>query len=143
VGNAVKALTPGPGEPWYAPYVDTTLTPQFHFEDPGDNPSDQVVLGFVVASDKGTCEPSWGTHFSLDEAATKLDLDRRIARLRQRSTGGQTGDVIVSFGGAINNELALRCDSVDALVSAYSAVIERYQLTTIDFDIEGAALANG
>jgi chitinase len=137
VDDAVDALRPNPAAAWYAPYVDTTLTPQFHFEDPTDNPADQVVLGFVVANAEGACEPTWGTHHDLDEAATALDLDRRVARLRQRS-----GDVIVSFGGAINNELALRCASVDELVGAYSAVIDRYRLTTIDFDIEGGALAD-
>jgi chitinase len=135
--DAVDALRPLPAAAWYAPYVDTTLTPQFHFEDPADNPADQVVLGFVVANASGACEPTWGTHHSLDEAATTLDLDRRVARLRQRS-----GDVIVSFGGAINNELALRCSTVDELVAAYSSVLTRYDLTTIDFDIEGSALAD-
>jgi chitinase len=90
-----------------------------------------------VADAAGSCSPSWGTHFTLDEAATKLDLDRRVTRFRQRS-----GDVIVSFGGAINNELALRCSDTDQLVKAYREVIDRYQLTTLDFDIEAAAMQN-
>jgi chitinase len=135
VGQAVDALASGSGDTWYASYVDATLTPEYHFEDPGDNPASQVVLGFVVADATGSCSPSWGTHFTLDEAATKLDLDRRVARVRQRSA-----DVIVSFGGAINNELALRCTDTNDLVQAYSKVIDRYDLTTVDFDIEATAL---
>lgn len=135
VDDAISALEPRGDDPWYAPYVDTTLTPRFHFEDPTDNPSADVVLGFIVAGERGGCEPTWGTYYDLDEAATQLDLDRRIARLRQRD-----GDVIVSFGGVLNNELAVRCDDVEELVGAYGSVIDRYQLTTIDFDVEGAAL---
>ncbi|MPY94774.1 MAG: glycosyl hydrolase family 18 [Acidimicrobiia bacterium] len=137
VGDAIQALEPSPGDPWFAPYVDVTLTPQFHFEDPTDSPSSDAVLGFVVAGDDGACTPTWGTHYDLDEAATTLDLDRRIARLRQRS-----GDVVVSFGGAINNELALRCEDVADLAGAYREVVERYELTTVDFDIEGAAMSD-
>jgi chitinase len=130
----VKKLA-GPG-PWYAPYVDVTVTPQLHFEDLSANPSNDVVLAFVVASRGGECKPTWGTYFDLDGAGKSLDLDRRIVRLRQRG-----GDLIVSFGGAANDELARRCDDA-GLYEAYGAVIDRYQLATVDFDIEGPALAD-
>ena len=56
------------------------------------------------------------------------------ARLRQRG-----GDLIVSFGGVANDELARRCTD-EGLYAAYSEVIKRYKLTAVDFDIEGAAL---
>lgn len=139
VASAQRALdvpqSAGPG-PWYAPYVDVTVTPQHHFEDLSANPSNDVVLAFVVASRAGDCTPTWGTYYDLDGAGSTLDLDRRIVRLRLRG-----GDLIVSFGGAANDELARRCDDA-GLHEAYTAVIDRYQLTTIDFDIEGAALAD-
>jgi chitinase len=122
--------------PWYAPYVDVTLTPEYHFEDLSANPSNDVVLSFIVASRDGACAPTWGTYFDLDGAATALDLDRRITRLRQRG-----GDLIVSFGGEANDELARHCDD-DGLRAAYSAVIDRYKVTTLDFDIEGTDLAD-
>lgn len=137
VRDTVERITAGSADTWFAPYVDTTLTPSFHFEDPAESPALDVVLGFVVAGADGSCAPTWGTHFTLDEAAARLDLDRRIARLRQRD-----GDVIVSFGGAINNELALRCATVEDLVGAYRAVIDRYGLTTVDFDLEGGGLVD-
>lgn len=126
-----------PAETWYAPYVDATLTPYFPFEDPGVNPVSDVVLGFVVADGTDGCTPSWGGAYTLDEAATALDLDRRTARYREGS-----GDVIVSFGGFANDELAVACTDETALVAAYRAVIDRYELTTIDLDIEGDALAD-
>lgn len=122
---------------WSAPYVDVTLTPEFHFEDPAAEPNPNVVLGFVVADKTDACTPSWGTYYSLDAAARALDLDRRIVRLRESG-----GDAIVSFGGAINNELAESCTDATKLQAAYQSVIDRYNLTAVDFDIEGSALSN-
>jgi chitinase len=123
------------GEHWFAPYVDVTLKPYTDFQDPTVNPNLDAVLAFVVSKTDEPCTPSWGGQYSLDDAATTLDIDRRIARLRQRG-----GDVIVSFGGAINDELANSCQDVAALSAAYSAVIDRYDLTMIDLDLEHAAL---
>lgn len=94
-----------------------------------------VVLGFVVADPVDGCSPSWGGAYSLDNAADGIDLDRRIARLRQ-----QNGAVMVSFGGQANTELAVACTDVNRLVAAYQAVVARYHVTAIDFDVEGGAL---
>ena len=52
------------------------------------------------------------------------------------------GDVIVSFGGAANHELAEVITSATALQAAYQSMIDAYGLTHIDFDIEGAAVAD-
>ena len=122
---------------WFAPYVDVTLTPMLHFEDELEQISDDVVLGFIVANPEEPCLPSWGTYYNLEAAARALDLDRRIVRLRERG-----GDVMISFGGAINNELAVVCTDEEALAAAYQMVIDRYELQAIDFDIEGAALGD-
>lgn len=124
-----------PNQPWFAAYVDTTLTPADDFETPATEADQFVVLGFVVAAGPEQCEPSWGGAYTLDTAARDLDLDRRIARLRQ-----QGGDVVVSFGGLNGTELASACTDVDALAKAYGAVIDRYDLTIIDLDVEGDAL---
>jgi chitinase len=122
---------------WFAGYVDVTATPTFAFETPTTKAAKQVVLSFIVASTDGACTPSWGDAYSLDEASASLDLDRRIARLQQ-----QGGDVAVSFGGLKNQELAVTCTSVTQLAAAYASVIDRYNLSTIDLDVEGAALDN-
>jgi chitinase len=116
----------------FAPYVDVTATPQFGFEDPTQSAASNVVLGFVVSNPKSACEPSWGASYSLAAAASTLDLDRRIARLRQR--GGQAS---ISFGGADNSELAIECTDPAALTAAYKSVVDRYSATSIDLDIEG------
>ena len=123
---------------WFASYVDVTASPEYAFENPTTNADKQVVLSFVVAANNGSgCTPSWGGAYTLDEASASLDLDRRIARLQQ-----QGGDIAISFGGLDNQELAVTCDNVADLAAAYESVIERYHITTIDMDVEGAALTN-
>lgn len=121
---------------WFAPYVDVTATPSYAFEDAAA-PARSAVLAFVVADPDRRCEPSWGGAYSLDEAADQLDLDRRVARLRQLG-----GDVVVSFGGLANHALATACTDEDRLRRAYAKVVDRYDLTTIDLDVEGEALTN-
>jgi len=123
--------------PWFAPYVDTTLTPTYPFEDASANPARDAVLGFVVSAPKSPCTPSWGAYYTLEEAASALDLDRRIAQAR-----GDGGEVMVSFGGQANSELAVVCKNQTALLDAYRSVVKRYKLKTIDLDIEGAALTD-
>jgi chitinase len=124
-------------KPWFAAYVDVTSTPSYAFEQAENAPSRDVILSFIVASPKDACTPSWGGAYTLDQAGDNLDLDRRIARLKQ-----QKGNVAVSFGGLKNNELAMTCTDADRLAAAYRSVIERYQIDTIDLDIETTALAD-
>ncbi len=122
-------------EPWFAGYADVTATPTFAFEAPATQAGRDVVLSFIVSSKNDSCTPSWGTAFTLDEASAGLDLDRKIARLEQ-----QGGAIAVSFGGQLNDELATGCTDPDQLAAAYSEVIERYRVSTIDLDVEGANL---
>ena len=118
---------------WFAPYVDVTATPKYAFEDLTTSAHRSVVLAFVVSALTTPCEPSWGGAYSMAGAGDALELDRRIARLRQLG-----GDVIVSFGGAANSELSIGCTDPTALAAAYTAVVDRYSLNTIDLDIEGS-----
>lgn len=124
-------------EPWFAAYVDVTATPTFEFETPASDSGKDVILSFVVASKTDPCEPTWGTAYTLDEAAEELDLDRRVARLEQ-----QGGGIAISFGGLNNDELGTACTDAIRLADAYRAVIDRYDVTTIDLDIEGNDLAD-
>lgn len=126
-----------PGPSLFAPYVDVTATPPHPFETPAGPAQSDVVLAFVVADPDAPCRPSWGGWYDLAEAGTELELDRRIAQLR--STGG---DVSVSFGGQLGTELASACADPTALRQAYRDVVERYDVTRIDLDLEGAALTD-
>ena len=122
-------------KPWFAGYVDVTATPSYAFEVPVSKAARDVVLSFVVSDADDACTPSWGSVYTLDEAATSLDLDRRVARLAQEG-----GEAIVSFGGQANDELATNCTDPNALEQAYASVVDRYDSSTIDVDLEGEAL---
>jgi len=80
-------------DPWFAAYVDVTATPSYEFESATKDSVKEVLLSFIVAATDESCTPTWGTAYTMDEAAVSLDLDRRIARLQQKG-----GDVAVSFG---------------------------------------------
>jgi len=124
-------------KPWFASYVDVTSTPTYAFEQLGQTSHKDVMLSFIVSSTSKDCVPSWGGSFTLDHAGDSLDLDRRIARLKQ-----QGGHVAASFGGLKNKELASSCEDVSSLKAAYKAVIDRYDLDTIDLDIEQGNLSD-
>ena len=138
--HAVSALvtTPATTPPSaFAAYVDVTVTPTYPFETPPGPAQSNVILAFVVAGPNHPCVPMWGGAYTLDGAAADLELDRRISQLRL--TGGQAR---VSFGGQRGDELASACTDPTALRDAYASVVDRYQITSIDLDLEGAALAD-
>jgi len=126
-----------PTQPWFAGYVDATVSPQYPFATPASDTSRNVVLSFIVADPANPCVPHWGTEYSLDDADTLLGLDTKIALLRKNG-----GHPAVSFGGASNTELATSCIDEPSLLGAYSSVVDRYQVNTVDFDIEGDNLAD-
>jgi hypothetical protein len=89
------------------------------------------TLAFIVAG--GGCRGVWGPGAEVSAAP----FTRDIAALRHLG-----GDVTVSFGGAAGTELALACNSPEQLAAQYQAAINAYKLTSIDFDVEGAAVAD-
>jgi chitinase len=91
----------------------------------------RFALGFVVSD--GSCAAEWDGTDTLDNTS----LDSRLSALRKAG-----GDVSVSFGGQDGSELALACGSTTELAAAYATVIDRYNLTEADFDIEGTALTD-
>lgn len=124
-------------DPWFGGYVDVTATPSYPFESPsGGGDGSNPVLSFVVAGDDA-CTPSWGGYHTLDEAASELDLDRRIAQV------GRSGRTpVISFGGRDGTDLAAACTDAESLAAAYREVLDRYDVSVIDLDIEGDALTD-
>ncbi len=116
----------------FAPYVDVTLWPTPSISTVQQETGQKYfTLAFVV--DSGSCSPSWGGY-----SAYNTDFyQSEITALREAG-----GDVIVSFGGANGTELALGCSDEAALLNAYQSVIDAYNLKWVDFDIEGAAVAD-
>ncbi|HEX3804284.1 MAG TPA: carbohydrate-binding protein [Solirubrobacteraceae bacterium] len=137
LNSATMAEAKSHAVPVYAPYVDVTLTPTYQFQLPSDDPVSSAYLGFIVSDPSSPCTPSWGGAYTLAQADQTLELGARIAQLRK-----QGGTAMISFGGQANNELAVGCSNNAQLQRAYLAPIQRYDVNTIDFDIEGAALAD-
>ncbi len=90
------------------------------------------TIAFIIADKHHHTEPAWDGRFPM---AQNLYADQ-IKGIRDRG-----GDVIVSFGGADGTELAIAETNLTALVAKYQGIIDRYQLTWLDFDIEGDSLA--
>lgn len=125
---------PGGGIPAhvFAPYVDMLLWPTFPLAQTAQQTGQlYYTLAFITA--RNTCEPTWGGVIPMSDNFAAAD----IANLRANG-----GDIILSFGGANGIELGQSCGSVASLQAQYQAVIDRYNLTHIDLDIEGAAIAD-
>ena len=155
----VGALGPGAAaqaaEPFrFAPYADMA---EFPAPDLGEIRTaggvEHISLGFVTADEVAkdgpelpprppgtppqTCTPTWGGYRAYAaEGSGAYKLDEVTAH---RTAGG---DVVGSFGGQAGYELASVCTSVASLTTAYRGVIDTYDLTHVDFDIEGAIVPN-
>ena len=128
--TTLPTLPTGPTNVPYSPYVDATNWPTPDLvQTAAARSTRELTLAFIV-SGSTPCRASWGGYYDRDAKF----MTAQIAALRAAG-----GDVIMSFGGAANHELALTCTTVQALADEYQAVIDAYQLTSIDFDIEGAA----
>ncbi|MFC8092397.1 cellulose binding domain-containing protein [Streptomyces sp. NPDC057301] len=131
--TAKPSQTPGSGTAataGFAPYIDTSLYPAFDMVASAEATGvKDYNLAFVT--DGGGCTPKWG-------GVTDLGTDAVAAQIGDLRAKG--GDVRVSFGGAAGSELATTCSSADALAAAYEKAVSAYQLTKVDFDVEGGAL---
>jgi len=122
---------------YYAPYVDLTASPTQSLVGDSQNGGIKFYsLAFITADSATPCEAAWGSAVPLSQLSTFLpNLDSDVQGLRSRG-----GDVIVSFGGEAGTELAQSCTSQSALQAQYQSIIDHYQVSHIDFDIEGPAV---
>jgi hypothetical protein len=129
--NQTKAAA---GDIPVAPYVDMGL-----LSNPGAPTLAQMATSGGVKSytlafiNSAGCKASWFGAFDPRTQQFKDQIDEL------RAAGG---DVRISFGGATGIELAAACTDVAALQAEYQAVIDAYDLTYMDLDIEGAAGAD-
>jgi chitinase len=122
---------------WFGGYLDVTILPGLRLEDSPPPGTVTTLLAFVTSDPAQPCEPSWGGFYSLDRAGEKLALDAQVESFRKSGH-----DVAVSFGGQRGPELAAACTDPDALVRAYTTVITRYGINTVDLDIEGPSASD-
>jgi Fibronectin type III domain/Carbohydrate binding domain/Glycosyl hydrolases family 18 len=122
----------GGGNFTVAPYVDMTNS-----QEPMLNSAiteaglKTFTAAFVIGSG---CTPIWGDTLPVTDDPTVT------AEIQQAESEGATP--IVSFGGADGVELAQSCTNLSSLEAAYQSVINTLGVTHIDFDIEGAGIAD-
>jgi chitinase len=133
-GSAPARVRPPGGSPRFSPYVDVTLSPPFDLAGvAGEAGARSLTLAFVDAG-APRCEPRWGSATPIFAPAVATP----DARLRAAGVA-----LRVSFGGSQGRELAGACTNVKELEAAYAYVLARYHAVAADFDLEGAALADG
>ena len=136
-GGAVYAQTDDAvADPWpdqyYAPYLyGASAYPIAYLAETAG--VKYLSLAFVLAGRNG-CEAAWDGASPLD---MRKPLVTEIEKIRENG-----GDVIVSFGGAGGDELALDCPDAASLAEQYQRVIDTYSLTRVDFDIEANEIAD-
>jgi hypothetical protein len=130
-------VTGTPGKTLVAPYVDMGLWPTANLINMSAATGVKAFTAAFVVQEAGkACSPAWGGYpaYAVGGADDFVDVIGGFQR--------QGGRVIASFGGASGSELANNCTSESSLLAAYKKVIDRYSMDRIDFDIEGADVAN-
>jgi chitinase len=117
---------------FYAPYVYAGSLPLAYMQE--QTGVRYYTLAFML-SRPDKCLAAWQGGQPI--ASEKLILPE-LEKLR-----AQGGDAIVSFGGAAGEELARICTDVENLTAQYQSVIDGYNLTRLDFDIEGSEIHEG
>jgi hypothetical protein len=136
---AVRVTGPAPHS-WYsfAPYTDLTAYPPPDLTTIKNQAGVRdVTLAFVTAQAGTKCLATWGGYQNYPASGKQAYQRGPIAAFQHAG-----GAVIPSFGGQAGAELATVCKTTKALKSAYASVISAYKATHIDFDIEGADVAN-
>jgi len=126
----------------FAPYVDITLYPTFDLTEALTlHGVDTLIISFIVSCSVGYCTQNGASFAGIigvgdpDITGSLKVIDDSIKNFKDKG-----GKIIISFGGAINDELALHHDTPESLAREYKKVIEAYQPIRIDFDLEGTGL---
>ena len=131
------------GEAHFAPYVDMGLWPVPDLtEIARTRGTSLLTLGFMQAAPNG--EPAWA---GLAALAPDADFDQaRAINASIADFQAAGGDVMISLGGAFGTSLAQSFvasgRSATALAATYASIVDWYSLNRLDFDIEGAAVAD-
>jgi hypothetical protein len=122
----------GPGNFAVAPYADMTNLQEPMLDQAATSAGLKAfTAAFVIGSG---CTPIWGDTLPVTNDPTVT------GEITKAESEGATP--IVSFGGEAGIELAQSCTNLSQLVAAYQSVINTLHVNHIDFDIEGAAIAD-
>ena len=124
----------------FTPYVDMSLTPDEHLITMQEQAGlKALTMAFLVAG-SNSCSVGWGGlggTITQDTLADGQSIQTIVTSLQNSGV-----PVIISFGGALGQEPAQTCSSVSQLEALYQSVITRYNVSALDFDIEGAAVTD-
>ncbi|HEY7416720.1 MAG TPA: chitinase [Ktedonobacteraceae bacterium] len=87
------------------------------------------TLAFIVAN--GGCTPAWEADAGPDNVSSDTQVGPIINAIRAAG-----GDVVVSFGGYNGTKLGQTCGTPQATAAAEQAIINKYSLKALDFDLE-------
>lgn len=126
-----------PGELKAAPYyMPLDNEPQDIAEAIQASGQKDYIFAFALAPSTDSCTPTWDGKVG-QEIATDTAVEAKADAVRAAG-----GNISVSFGGYNGIELATACADATALADAYQQVIDKYELTHIDLDIEGDDLGD-
>jgi chitinase len=138
------AVTPSPAPPSggshaheFAPYIDMAMSQDADLLAISHASGiENFTLAFVLASGSGIGWQGSGT-IADDNLVNGTTI---LSQVQAVQAAG--GHITISFGGAAGQEAALTATSAAQLQAEYQSVIDRYHVDSIDFDIEGAAVAD-
>jgi hypothetical protein len=122
----------------FAPYFEgyTTDDPGVLSAESGDK---YLTLAFIQTPTAGSCDIDWNGNPATPIAYSTYG--KSIAEIRARG-----GDVIPSFGGGAadgnGTEIADSCTDVAKIAADYEQVLTTYNVTRLDFDVEGGSQSN-
>ncbi len=122
----------------FAPYIDMGLTADDNLVAIAQASGIKTfTLAFIQSSGANTIGWSGTGTIAQDSLPNGTTIQQQVQNLRAIG-----GNVIISFGGAAGTDPAVAATSASALQAEYQSVINRYGVTSLDFDVEGSAIAN-
>jgi len=120
-----------------APFIDMGATVTPSIDTIGvQNGLSQMTLAFLTSDawKKGQCIPVWAGQ-DTEGMTSSISTFIRQSIDAYKAKGG---DVLISIGGA-NGSLAPDCSTEGELQNALQTIVDTYNVTHLDFDIEGSA----
>ena len=126
-------------ETMFSPYIDMAMSQDADLVAISQAAGiENFTLAFMLSSDEGI---GWQGAGSIEDDMLYTPSGTTTTILEQvQAIQAAGGNITISFGGAAGTEAALMAPSAAVLQAQYQSVIDRYHVTSIDFDIEGAAV---
>jgi hypothetical protein len=129
---------------YFSPYVDVTASNNpFALVNEAEQQANGDVHFFTLAfiTARAGCQATWG-------GVTIPDAQHPYLLENIRNLRANGGDITISFGGPVasqgieQQDLAQACQTASSLRQQYQNIINLYQLTHIDFLLEGSLLSD-